>query len=920
MASEKLTADARSLASIYRHYHDSRESHSFVPPALRFAVDLDKEWRAQSRNADLGDFLQPLYTQVLKDRHDRMESYFKPKEEALKKFINRLAQESGSFDVFKQKAEKLYYGFVLTAHPTFTLTLQEAEFFETQQFKTIHPNNTPPTLEQEVQFSFAAIHSLQEALSDAYKMVFEAALEHYPDADINTLSPKLFTVASWVGFDLDGRSDIGWTDTLSKRMEIQAWQLKKYAAAFDKIAMPDAHDACKSSADSYEEFARFFDIYQSANDAKGVKLQNMSRAIAETREDRLTTIQPLMQQLDGEIVKCIEKDRLIELLALRAQLATLGLAGAHVHFRLNATPVHNAVRKQVDLVSNPEDKRYRQGYMDSIQGLVEAVQPVQIHLGDIRTEETSCKRLFMLMQFILRHIDLDAPIRFLIAETESAFTIMVALYFARMFDVTDKVDICPLIETSEALERSSRMIQQVLDIGPHYLNALKKRGRLCIQTGYSDAGRYIGQLPACGSIERLKERMIHLFKEDARLSGLDMLFFDTHGESWGRGNHPDGISGRLSYVVSPFVLQAFQKTGAHYIQEDSWQGGDGYLPLLNKERCQHIMSAALSYLMEDHEASQDDPYYDELRQSVTEFLTIITKFQQDLMNNPDYGALLSAFGPPLIPAMGSRPLKRQGTDSAKIVELPAAESFRAIPHNAILMQLGYYANVLGGVGRAIQRDPASFKKMSASSERFSSLVSLLTSASSLSSKNDLKAYLSLYDPSFWLDLSEAEKGDNAIDVSGILEEIGFHPAFKKMRDTLNRDAIARLKEVTPQEDKRREILFILHGVRLALIMKIMRLAVRLPEFSPQHTQKRDTLITNLFRLQVPDVLKELHDIFPAGRSYADDCDYGEISTYQGAERDTYAFEWKEIFLPLEMAYKDCRIISHIIAHLYGFSG
>ena len=49
--------------------------------------------------------------------------------------------------------------------------------------------------------------------------------EIYPDR-WRELTPRLMTVASWVGYDLDGRSDIGWTMTLNKRMRIQHGQIR----------------------------------------------------------------------------------------------------------------------------------------------------------------------------------------------------------------------------------------------------------------------------------------------------------------------------------------------------------------------------------------------------------------------------------------------------------------------------------------------------------------------------------------------------------------------------------------------------------------------------------------------------------------------------------------------------------------------
>jgi phosphoenolpyruvate carboxylase len=44
------------------------------------------------------------------------------------------------------------------------------------------------------------------------------------------LDPRLLTLASWVGYDLDGRSDIPWTMTFAKRLGVQVLQLERYHA------------------------------------------------------------------------------------------------------------------------------------------------------------------------------------------------------------------------------------------------------------------------------------------------------------------------------------------------------------------------------------------------------------------------------------------------------------------------------------------------------------------------------------------------------------------------------------------------------------------------------------------------------------------------------------------------------------------
>ena len=77
-----------------------------------------------------------------------------------------------------------------------------------------------------------------------------------------------------------------------------------------------------------------------------------------------------------------------------------------------------------------------------------------------------------------------------------------------------------------------------------YRDYLRRRGRLCIQTGFSDAGRYMGQTAAAVAIERIRLNLVRTLEAHG-LADLELVIFDTHGESIGRGAHPGGFQDRL---------------------------------------------------------------------------------------------------------------------------------------------------------------------------------------------------------------------------------------------------------------------------------------------------------------------------------------------------------------------------------------
>jgi phosphoenolpyruvate carboxylase len=105
-----------------------------------------------------------------------------------------------------------------------------------------------------------------------------------------------------------------------------------------------------------------------------------------------------------------------------------------------------------------------------------------------------------------------------------------------------------------------------------------------------------------------------------------------------------------------------------------------------------------------------DPIYSVDEDYIKEFFVSIRRFNEQVMNDPNYAALLDAFGANFLYPSGSRALKRQHDDLNLRINLTHPTQLRAIPHNGILQQLGFLANTLGGVGAAIVKDPSASRK------------------------------------------------------------------------------------------------------------------------------------------------------------------------------------------------------------------
>ena len=894
-----------------------------------------------------------------------------------------LADRAGGFDRFTAVLESEVFGVVFTAHPTFNLHSQmmadlaaiaagrsadgapmddaDGVAMVARASRSEHRSDPDISLAREHALSIAALDQFHTALQDVYAAAFTVAHRHWPDR-WRTLTPRLITAASWVGYDLDGRSDIRWTDTLVNRLILQVHQLRRCQAALEPIHRALGSDPSLTEPLELMESRIAFAVAQldaeiatlSAVDPGVAAAQDPLRHLAGTMfaglDRRITHVDGLVELIDRVL------DRLpadphtaaLGLCILRAELRNYGLGLAHTHVRINATQVHNAIRKAVDLVTDVNDPRFRRSYLDRIGALLEETTPVTINFGSLLAERTSAKQLFMVLAQMLKYSDRTAPLRFLIAECESAFTPLAALYFARLFGVDDLIDISPLFETERALEAGSRVVEQLLK-NPHYRAYVERRGRLCIQTGYSDAGRYLGQTAAAASIERLRFRLLRAMS-DHGMAHVQLVVFDTHGESIGRGAHPGGFASRLAYTDPPAFRTQADARGIRVKQEVSFQGGDGYLPFLNAATALAVLTRVLEHVdlprhATDGQAADDDarhsdaraglspdPFYDE-RAYIREFFTTVKGFQDDLIDDPNYGVLLTTFGANLLFPSGSRAFKRQHDEPTEL-DTAHASQIRAIPHNAILMQLGLLANSLGGLGAAIDKDPERFSALYDRSERFRRLVGIGEYAVAVSDPHVMEAYITVTDPAWWVRRTAVEPQDSErfLTIARHLRP-DLHERQRRVFLRLFQDftELARgLEELgeAPRSmgcaglipDRTRDTLQVLHAMRLALIQQIYALAVQIPDFSSRHNATRRQLVDRLFHLDVPAVVALLGEIFPQDGDQIQIETFGEPTDYRPDDAQSYRAENDQLFRPLAGYHRLCQRISTAIAHRHGFFG
>ena len=214
------------------------------------------------------------------------------------------------------------------------------------------------------------------------------------------------------------------------------------------------------------------------------------------------------------------------------------MAPSHIHLRINALQLNNAFRA---FVHEPWTRDLTES--QSLARIVEMIKNCprgDRQLRDARSRDGDRHPAVRADRPDQKHVDKETPIRFLIAECECPATVLIAVFFAKLFGVDDITDISPLFETPSGLENGSRIMER-LARGRGLSRVRRSAKRLSIQTGFSDAGRFIGQIPATLADRALLSRSRCAARQGGARTMSRRSIFSTHGELMGRGAHPGDL-------------------------------------------------------------------------------------------------------------------------------------------------------------------------------------------------------------------------------------------------------------------------------------------------------------------------------------------------------------------------------------------
>jgi len=920
------------LLARLEYLHGRTSETPLFNPVFQLSLDLSRRLEAGDLTLDMTEsIIAELECDALMSRAGRLRTLVAPVDPAtnIDGFATALDEDS-DFAAFRARWERPQLHCVFTAHPTFLLSPAQSEAVARTASQdgpidatTCVASADKPaiTLDFEHEQALAAIGHGAAARDRLVGVLLSEATRKWPDK-WHEFAPLPFRFASWVGYDMDGRTDIRWHDSIQFRLTEKARRLESYIGALENIDAdhPLLGTLRAAMAHTRERAADF-----SSDLADLDALSAVANRLTADDPAKLLSLVPLIDALEDE-ARNAPVDRAIALKTLAAAMRADGLGAGWIHFRVNASQLHNAIRRVIDPAG--ELDLASRGALARLRELVADARPMRSNFAALAIESSTAIRQFLAMAQILQHIDADAPIRMLIAECEQPSTILAALYFARLFGIDDKVDVSPLFETESALEHGGRLLDALL-AEDTYRAYVRRRGRVAIQTGFSDAGRFVGQVPASLAIERLQGRLAEAMVANG-LTDVAALIFDTHGESMGRGAHPANLHDRLAWPLSAWARRRFVRAGIALEPEVSFQGGDGYLFFATPELALATLSriAAIRPAETDPDAPTD-PFYRRTDLSL-DFYRAIRDHQRQHLESRTYSRAITAFGLGMLNPTGSRVSRRQSDISAD--REMSLRQIRAIPHNAILQQLGYPVNVICGIGSAADGNYEELAALLKESDRGRQIVRLVRAANALASVKTVAAYGELFNSAYWA--SRPYRGTE-MHLSDACEALAEHlvkddrvGVFRRLASRLRIDALKlhRLLALLPDEkplegrENVRRAIGVLQALRLALFQHMFIRAVSIPAFSRANDIAREDVLEMVFTLRVDDAVAQLRRAFPTSFPKIGDFAMDAPTDYPEGAGEGYEAIQRDFVDPIERAHRLSLRITTAVANHFGAHG
>jgi phosphoenolpyruvate carboxylase len=242
-----MTLSAASLNERLSELHKLTAQTPLFNPVFQLGLDVSRDLEGGGADlAAIGDLISELECNALQARAKQVHNLVQPtgvdeNKARLRALIAQTAQRG--FESFRTVWEHPLLNCVFTGHPTFLLSDAQSEAvanaassgnISAEMVCTLADVRAPITIGHEHDRAIAAMRRAGTARDVVTSIVLDVASQYWPDR-WRSLKPNPYTLATWVGYDMDGRTDINWFVSIRFRLAEKAARLSDYHAMLAAI-------------------------------------------------------------------------------------------------------------------------------------------------------------------------------------------------------------------------------------------------------------------------------------------------------------------------------------------------------------------------------------------------------------------------------------------------------------------------------------------------------------------------------------------------------------------------------------------------------------------------------------------------------------------------------------------------------------
>ncbi|MBC8098243.1 MAG: phosphoenolpyruvate carboxylase, partial [Armatimonadetes bacterium] len=612
--------------------------------------------------------------------------------------------------------ERIGVRLVLTAHPSeakrqeMLIKLRDiAEFMVARESATLLPRDdtrltadilrrieqlwqtrptraTRATVEDEVAFGLYFITSaIIDVVVDLYLDLRETLQDHYPAADWSGL-PRVLCFASWIGGDRDGNPNVTPEITLATLARLHQSALQVYRQDVDYLLARltqsqdevEFADSLKAQLNSASE-ARY------AGEHYRQHLQSISDRLESDTYPNAEVLLADLQLLNDSLVANRGRhsaEGTLQRLIIKVKLFSLHLVPLEIredarHHTAALTELFRHYRMVDDYGALPEDEK--QALLTREIQNPRPLFPLTLTFSEITNRVIATWQMVAAAQHQYGTAAIDT---FIASMSQNASDILAMLLFAREVGVAEQIDIVPLFETVDDLQRAPHIMRALFDNNEYRAQLTARGQRQQIMIGYSDSNKDGGYIASNWSLYEAQQTLT----ETCQAQGVLLELFHGRGGSIGRGGGP---SNRAILSQPPGSMQGRIKiTEQGEVIAYRYSNAD-----IARRHLQQVMNAALLALDGDHDA-QPKPEWRAAMRTLTE--TSQRAYRAFVYETPgflEYWQQATPINELASMQIGSRPAKRKAG---------GFESIRAIPWVFSWMQNRAIIPSWFGVGHALK--------------------------------------------------------------------------------------------------------------------------------------------------------------------------------------------------------------------------